>query len=248
MFLPKQTSEKQVNAVVSALVDYFSLPDYGIVWNDGERTIPEIWLLHPARRFTYLALLSLNNFAVKYSIGKHVLDFGCGVGYGSYYLASRGAEKVLGIDIDRKSTQYAMDRYIHEKVAFKEISIEALNNDGRYRNQFDLVFSSNVMEHVPDYLSVLSSIKDLLSPNGIYIQITPPSGDPKGNPFHVTNFTVPEWHEILLEYFPNQRFFAHIPQRNREDTNNEFEFVFEECGHIDMGRLKSISGIIICYA
>jgi len=110
MFLPKPTNDKKVNQVVSALVEYFSLYDYGIVWNDGERSIPEIWMLHPSRRFTYFALLSLYEFATRYINDKRVLDFGSGAGYGSYYLASRGAKNVCGIEIDKKSYRYLITK------------------------------------------------------------------------------------------------------------------------------------------
>lgn len=246
MFLLKSKNERKVNKVVSALVDYFSLSDYGIVWNDGERSIPEIWMLHPSRRFTYFALLSLYGFAADSIKGKRVLDFGSGVGYGSYYLASRGAESVCGIEIDEKSYRYACDRYIHDKVTFLSRDIESLAQDQNYTGKFDFIYCSNVMEHIPDYKGALSAVKKLLSPNGSYLQITPPSGKAKGNPYHVTNFTVPQWREILKDYFSDQRYFAHIPSRERQDTNNEFDFTFKECRPNEMGKLGSISGMILC--
>ena len=246
MFLPKPTTEKHINALVSALVDYFSLSDYGIIWNDGERSIPEIWMMHPSRRFTYFALLSLYDFATRYTRGKRVLDLGCGVGYGSYYLASRGAAHVIGIEIDDKSYNYACDRYRHDKVTFLKNNVELLAQNPKYVGKLDVIYCSNVMEHIPNYDGALVAVKKLLSPNGLYIQITPPSGQSKGNPFHVTNFTIPEWAEILNMFFPSQHYFAHIPLRSRNDTNNEFDFRFEQCGAKDMGSLKSISGIVLC--
>jgi len=102
------------------------------------------------------------------------------------------------------------------------------------------------MEHIANYKGALDAVKKLLAPNGLYLQVTPPSGQAKGNPYHVTNFTVPEWSEILVDHFSDQRYFAHIPMREREDTNNEFDFKFEECAPTDMGKLGSISGMILC--
>jgi 2-polyprenyl-3-methyl-5-hydroxy-6-metoxy-1,4-benzoquinol methylase len=246
MFLPKPTNEKKINAVVSALNDYLSLSDYGIIWNDGERSIPEIWMLHPSRRFTYFALLSLYEFATRYTAGKNVLDFGCGVGYGSYYLASRGAKSVVGIEIDEKSYRFGCDRYRHDNMIILDKPIELLAQDSNYIGSFDVIYCSNVMEHIADYKDALQAVKSLLAPKGVYIQITPPSGKARGNPYHVTNFTVPEWKEILKDYFVDQKYFAHIPQRDRDSTENEFDFNFEECGPGEMGQKGSISGIIVC--
>lgn len=246
MFLPKPTNEKKINAVVTALNDFFSLPDYEIIWNDGERSIPEIWMLHPNRRFVYFALLSLYEFATRYTEGKNVLDFGCGVGYGSYYLASRGAKNVVGIEIDEKSYRYGCDRYRHDNMTILDKDIESLAQDPNYIGSFDVIYCSNVMEHIVAYKAALLAVKKLLAPKGVYIQITPPSGKAKGNPYHVTNFTVPEWSEILKDYFAGQKYFAHIPQRDRDNTENEFDFKFEECAQSEMGKRKSISGIIIC--
>lgn len=244
MFLPKPTTANKVNAVIAPLVEYFSLRDYGIVWDDGERPVPEIWMMHPARRFTYFALLSLYEFATRYTVGKRVLDFGCGVGYGTYYLASRGAEMVYGIEIDEKSYRYACDRYKHDRLRFDNRPIESFS--GEFAGQFDFIYCSNVMEHIKDYMGSLRGVNTLLAPDGSYLQITPPSGKARGNPYHVTNFTVPEWAEILKDIFPKLRYFAHIPLRERDDTNNEFEFRFEECGPTEMRLRGSIGGMILC--
>lgn len=245
-FLPKGTNRDKVNRVVSALVDYFSLEEYGIVWNDGERTIPEIWMLHPQRRFTYFGLLSLYDFASNFTKDKFVLDFGCGVGFGSYHLAAKQAKFVDAIDIDDKSIRYATDRYKHERLCFPKMSIEEFAADSKKHNTYEFIYCSNVMEHIADYKSTLRCIMTLLKPGGSYLQITPPSGKPRDNTWHVTNFTVPEWRSILDPYFPSQRYFAHIPQREREDTNCENDFKFQECGPKEMGKLGSISGMILC--
>jgi SAM-dependent methyltransferase len=142
--------------------------------------------------------------------------------------------------------KYACDRYTHDKVTYLSRDVESLAQDPEYIGSFDFIYCSNVMEHIPDYNGALRAVKKLLSPNGLYLQVTPPSGKAKGNPYHVTNFTVPEWRDILKGYFSDQRYFAHIPAREREDTNNEFDFIFKECAPNEMGKLGSISGMILC--
>jgi 2-polyprenyl-3-methyl-5-hydroxy-6-metoxy-1,4-benzoquinol methylase len=234
---------KQINNVVSSLVSYLELPKYGIEWNEGERSIPEIWAIHPSRRFTQNALLSLYEFASQFTKDMDVLDFGCGVGYGAYHLAVRGAKSVYGIDLDEKSIQFGKDYYHHPKTTIASRRIESLVND--MRGKFDFVYCSNVMEHVSNYIEVFECIKDLLKPGGYYYHVTPPSGQARGNPFHITNFTIPQWKEILTPIFSEQKYFAHIPTRPREEIISEFEFDFKECSPADMGKLGSISGIIL---
>ena len=73
---------------MKSLESLLSLEDYGIVWNEGERVVPEIWMLNPARRFTYFAHLALYEFASQWTRDAFVLDFGSGMGYGAYHLAA----------------------------------------------------------------------------------------------------------------------------------------------------------------
>jgi len=57
-----------------------------------------------------------------------VLDIGCGEGYNSIYLASRGFD-VLGIDISKKAIKYAKEnaKKFKVKVQFKEMNIKDIN-------------------------------------------------------------------------------------------------------------------------
>ena len=105
------------------------------------------------------------------------------------------------------------------------------------------------MEHIENYTEVLERIYNFLKPGGIYFHVTPPSGEPGGNKYHITNFKIPEWRIILEKIgFLNQRYFAHQHDLDREFVMSEFDFSFIECGPYDMtpsSGLGSISGIIL---
>jgi predicted O-methyltransferase YrrM len=238
------SSEAMLDAVMTALVNYLDLPKYGIDWKDNRYVIPELWMVHPKRRFTYFAHLSIYDFACRFAEGKRVLDVGAGVGYGDYYLVARGARQVWSLEVDERAHRYGLDRYRHDRLQGYLGTVESLAQRGVAPFQF--VVCSNAMMHVADYPSALDSIHRLLAPGGLYLQVTPPSGQAKGNPYHVTNFTVPQWRDVLRPWFAEQRYFAHVPLRDRSDTNNQFDFRFEECGHEEMHRLGSISGMILC--
>ena len=245
-FLGAAVTERKVNQAMATLSDLLSLKDYGIVWDDGERPIPELWELHPRKRATRFGLLSLYEFAARFVEGKRVLDFGCGVGYGGCYLLSRGAKEVTAIDIDSRSIRYAKDRYKHPALHFIETSIEDLSTTTKYVEAFDFVCCSNVMEHIRDYQSALRAVTRLLAPDGLYLQVTPPSGEAQGNPWHITNLTVAQWRGVLSQFFCAQTYFAHVRSTPKERTENQFDFQFVQCEAHEMGTLKSISGIILC--
>lgn len=236
----------KIENVVNSLVEYLDLESYGIDWNEGERSIPQIWAIYPPRRFVHFALLSLYEFvATNFTKNMVVLDFGCGVGYGAYRLAVRGASFVHGIDLDEKAIKFGRHHFRCENVKIEIINIHELANNKENLGIYDFIYCSNVMEHIEDYYRVLCDIHRLLKPGGQYFHVTPPSGKAKGNPFHITNFTIPEWRKILLPLFPNQRYFAMIPTRSREEIISEYEFNYTECGPCDMSILKSIGGIIL---
>ncbi len=242
----KKSFNHKTGVAVEALADYLELQSYGIAWNEGERSIPQIWSIYPPRRFTHFALLSLYEFVASNFIkDKVVLDLGCGVGYGSYRLGVRGAKSVYGIELDEKSVSFGQTQFHYPNVEIECKDIHDLATDPQKHGSFDFVYCSNVMEHIKDYGEVLKNISDLLKPGGQYFHVTPPSGKSKGNPFHITNFTIPEWRKIIEPIFSNQRYFAHIPIRDRDKVISEYEFSFQECGPSDSGFLKSISGIIL---
>ena len=56
-------------------------------------------------------------FARPYCVGKHVLDAGCGVGYGSAFL-SEAARSVVGVDVSADAIEYARARYGGRNVEF----------------------------------------------------------------------------------------------------------------------------------
>jgi len=51
------------------------------------------------------------NFASRYVENRNVLDIACGVGYGSFILSHANARLVDGVDICRRSIDYAKTNY-----------------------------------------------------------------------------------------------------------------------------------------
>src|SRR5262245_1537807 len=94
----------------------------------------------------YYAHLSIYAFAVPFARGAAVLDAGCGTGYGSHYLAERGATSVTAVDASAKAIDFCRRTFARDNLDFRVLDLEKL--DGLPVRHYDLIFSSNVLEHL----------------------------------------------------------------------------------------------------
>jgi len=97
---------------------------------------------------------------------ERILDLGCGAGLQTLLLG-RLVQEVIGIDINKHSIAKA--RYLGHLLA-KRINasfVESkLENAGFRENEFDLMFSICVLEHISNYQEVLTHIRRVLKPGG----------------------------------------------------------------------------------
>ncbi|MFA7557933.1 MAG: bifunctional 2-polyprenyl-6-hydroxyphenol methylase/3-demethylubiquinol 3-O-methyltransferase UbiG [Hydrogenophaga sp.] len=97
--------------------------------------------------------------------GKQVLDVGCGGGILSEGMAARGAE-VMGIDMAEASLEVAR-LHLYEsglKVDYRNVSVEQLAEERPA--SFDVITCLEMLEHVPDPVSVVSACARLVKPGG----------------------------------------------------------------------------------
>jgi SAM-dependent methyltransferase len=100
--------------------------------------------------------------------GKRFLDVGCNAGYVVEAARQLGLE-AHGIDIDAGSVQAAKDAY---KATFEVIPVEERAKRG---DKFDMIYTSEVLEHVRDPDGFIAAIGQLLSPRGV-LYVTAPDG------------------------------------------------------------------------
>ena len=94
-----------------------------------------------------------------------VVDVGCGGGILSESLAKEGAI-VSGIDVAPRVLSIA-ELHLHESgldIDYQQKTVESLASESP--GQFDLVTCMEMLEHVPDPLSIMESIQVLLKPGG----------------------------------------------------------------------------------
>lgn len=97
--------------------------------------------------------------------GKRVLDIGCGGGLAAEGMAKCGA-LVTGIDLGESTLEVAQLHALESnlKITYRRESAEAhaVNNAGIY----DVVTCLEMLEHVPDPLSIVQAVTKLVRPGG----------------------------------------------------------------------------------
>jgi 2-polyprenyl-3-methyl-5-hydroxy-6-metoxy-1,4-benzoquinol methylase len=150
-------------------------------------------------------------FAAPYCAGKRVLDAGCGVGYGSSFLAE-SAQHVTGVDIDPESIAYAKERYAAENIEFRVGDLRELALDAA---SFDAVVSFEVIEHLREQEAFVDELARVLRPDGVLVLSTPnapETNDAPDNPFHLRELSREDFEALLRARFEGVELFG---QRRR---------------------------------
>jgi 2-polyprenyl-3-methyl-5-hydroxy-6-metoxy-1,4-benzoquinol methylase len=98
--------------------------------------------------------------------GKHVLDAGCGTGRGTERLNHRGAQ-VTAVDIGPKLVTLTHARYPCQALVASVSQLPFADDT------FDVVFSTEVIEHMPDPNMGVREMVRVLKPNGHLVLSTP---------------------------------------------------------------------------
>lgn len=91
--------------------------------------------------------------------GKKILDVGCGKGKFARSLIARGA-KVTGIDLSPKLIKYTKD------IKGGEFLIGTATDLAFVNEEFDYVYSVEVIEHIPDYKKAIKEMVRVLKKDG----------------------------------------------------------------------------------
>lgn len=141
--------------------------------------------------------------------GDRVLDLGCGAGdFTAVAAATVGPERVLGVDVAAAALTRA--RRSHPELRFQHVPFDGplpLED-----NSFDVVWASEVIEHVADTATWLSEVRRVLAPKGRLLLTTPAHGrlrlllggverysEPQGDHLHL--YTARSLRTLLAEDF-----------------------------------------------
>lgn len=139
----------------------------------------ELWPSYYERR--YQEFLTFYDFLPKQNI--KILELGCGIGYYSAFLSKISTEVIATdletIDPTTHSPGLQITRDFLTSLGIKNVTV--LNASAEELpfedNTFDMVFSSHVLEHVPNMNKAILEIDRVLKPGGFNFCIVPTTTD-----------------------------------------------------------------------
>lgn len=115
--------------------------------------------------------------------GMSVLDCGCGPGTITLDLAEAVAPgKATGIDIEAAMIEQAKGIATERGIGNAVFQVDDITNLSFADDTFDVVFSSAVLEHLPDPVVALREVRRVLKPGGTAAIISTDWGDPLISP------------------------------------------------------------------
>lgn len=99
---------------------------------------------------------------LKMTKDKRILDFGCSWGYGLFQMMKNGylAE---GFEVSGPRARYGRDK----------LDVTIHSTDASLVGNYDVIFSSHVLEHLPDFSLINHLYNKQLNPGGYFIAVTP---------------------------------------------------------------------------
>jgi 2-polyprenyl-3-methyl-5-hydroxy-6-metoxy-1,4-benzoquinol methylase len=141
-------------------------------------------------------------FALNFlSEGALVLDVGCGVGYGSFILATRSrCTKILAIDIDGGAIRYARVFYRHPKIHYLKADCYKVN---LFAKGVDTVICFETIEHLEEDSLFLKKIYEAIKAGGRLVLSAPNQAfmpfDKKCFPFHKRHYLPGDLSRLILD-------------------------------------------------
>ena len=163
-----------------------------------------------------------------YLSGEHTcLDIGCGDGAYAAFLADR-CKYVLGVDADYEAIRLAKSKVNEAKVIdceFIQAPISQINlNSLGIESKFDLIYSMDVIEHLPQPEELLQAALNVVKPDGLVLIGTPLFITPElVSRYHVKEFTIEELRDVISPYLSIQKeILLPIPRKDGKVHDNNF--------------------------
>ncbi|XP_077244688.1 phosphoethanolamine N-methyltransferase 1-like [Tasmannia lanceolata] len=97
--------------------------------------------------------------------GQKVLDVGCGIGGGDFYMADKFNVEVVGIDLSINMISFALERAIGRKCSV-EFEVVDCTKKTYPENTFDVIYSRDTILHIQDKPTLFRNFFECLKPEG----------------------------------------------------------------------------------
>lgn len=98
--------------------------------------------------------------------GQKVLDVGCGIGGGDFYMAKTFGVEVLGMDLSSNMVEIAMERAVTEKLPLVQFEVSDATKRRFPDCTFDVVYSRDTILHIKDKVDLFRKFYSWLKPGG----------------------------------------------------------------------------------
>jgi len=140
-----------------------------------------------------------------------ILDIGCGDGVLAYLIYQHSKATITGLDYDKSSLEAAKKIFKAKKAKAKFISGSAYKLPFK-TGSFDIVVSTEVIEHLSKTNKYLSEINRVVKSKGKVIITTPIKiYDIPEDKMHIQEFTSEELKKILMKYFKKVSIYTSHP-------------------------------------
>ncbi len=171
--------------------------------NTGERYMPLLRKPdHPGNLFHD----ERYELAALFCHGKSVLEIGCGAGYGAAILA-KDAKRVTAFDNSEEAIEYSHEHYPLLNLTFQ---VNDICNLHCYYSNWQVIVAYEVLEHIIDGTVLMQLIKESLTPGGVAL-ISTPSPVAHGSGFHLHEYDLEEFENLLSAYFKKYVILNHRP-------------------------------------
>ena len=160
----------------------------------GERTLPDV----PEENYWFRRHLAVYEWIAERVGGLRVADLACGEGYGSEVLA-RVAAAVVGVDANPAAHEHARLRYRRSNLRFVRGLVE------EFDEPCDAITFLQTIEHIHEPEALLrrfariAPVAYISTPNRL--TLAPPGAEKSENPWHLREYTLAEYRELLEPHF-----------------------------------------------
>ncbi|KAM4732463.1 phosphoethanolamine methyltransferase isoform 2-T3 [Anableps anableps] len=98
--------------------------------------------------------------------GQKVLDVGCGIGGGDFYMAKTFGVEVLGLDLSDNMVDIAIERARTEKLSSVQFEVADATKRRFPEGSFDVIYSRDTILHIDDKMMLFKRFHSWLKPGG----------------------------------------------------------------------------------
>jgi SAM-dependent methyltransferase len=159
----------------------------------------------PEENYWYRRHLAVYEWIAPRLTGQRVADLACGEGYGSDVLA-RSAGDVVGVEANPEAHEHARLRYVRPNLRFERALIES------YGGPCDAIVFLQTIEHVAEpgplleRFAAAAPVAYVSTPNRL--TLAPPGARKSDNPWHLREYTVGEYRELLAGAFARVQLYG----------------------------------------